>query len=125
VVVTLENNPTTTIHPNMTTVTLSGLETLVGGLGLKTPIPQFPTADVLNNPLDIGRAYFADVLFSLIDCDKATAYNSIQLPNNIFGGDLAVILPKLSHGGDSSIVGLGVIQKVNQLRSSMRVKCCR
>jgi arginyl-tRNA synthetase len=99
----------------MSTLTLTGLETLLGGLGLKTPIPSFPAADDLNKALDIGRSYFADILCSLVDCDPVIAYNSIQWPNDIFNGDLTVILPKLSQGADYETLGMDLMTKVENL----------
>jgi arginyl-tRNA synthetase len=95
----------------MATLTITGLEALLGRLGLKLPIPHFAAADVLNKPLDIGRSYFADILRSLVECDAVIAYNSIQWPSDIFSGDLAVILPKLSHGTDHSALAIDLIQK--------------
>ena len=99
-------------HEAITTMIISGLEALLQELGLNVPIPPFPSADVLNIPLDIGRSYFADILCSLIGCDAATAYNSIQLPNSVDNGDLAVILPRLSPGGDSDALGFTIKQNV-------------
>ena len=96
----------------MTTQTISGLEALLSELGVETPIPQLPGADVLNKPLDIGKSYLAHILTSIVECDLATACNSIQLPNNIYSGDFSVILPKLSHGRDFSALAIDLIQKV-------------
>jgi arginyl-tRNA synthetase len=88
---------------NMPTVTTEGIEELLKDLGLK-PLPHVPGANTLNKPLDIGRAYLADILSSLVDCDNVAAYNSIQWPGGISSGDLAVILPKLSHGADPNVL---------------------
>ena len=99
-------------HEAITTMEMSGLEALLRELGLTVPIPPFPSADVLNIPLDIGRSYFADILCSLIGSDAATAYNSIQLPNSIDNGDLAVILPRLNQGPDSESLGFTIKQNV-------------
>jgi arginyl-tRNA synthetase len=96
----------------MTTLTIPELETLLSKLGLKTPIPPFESADVLSRPLDIGRSYLADIVRGLVDSDPETAYKSIHWPNNIFNGDLAVILPKLSHGADANVLGFDLTQKV-------------
>jgi arginyl-tRNA synthetase len=81
----------------MSTLDLPGLEVRLEALGVG-PIPQFSGAHVLNNPLDIGRSYLADILGKLVGCDPIIAYNSIQSP--IFNGDLAVPLPKLFRGLD-------------------------
>lgn len=99
-------------HEAITTRIIDGLEALLRVQGLNVPIPPFPSADVLNIPLDIGRSYFADILCSLIGCDAATAYNSIQLPNSIDNGDLAVILPRISQGADSGELGFKIKQNV-------------
>jgi hypothetical protein len=106
--------PTTSNHPeSMTTLTITGLEALLGGLGLKIPIPHFPAADMLNKPRDIGRSYLADILRSIIGCDPITAYNSIQWLNDLFiAADLTVPLPKLSHGADSTALAVDLMQRV-------------
>lgn len=96
----------------MTTLTVEGLEALLGKLGLTTPIPAFKSADVQNKPLDIGRSYLADIVGGLAKSDPETAYKSIHWPNNIFNGDLAVILPRLSHGADSTVLGFDLTQQV-------------
>lgn len=97
----------------MSTLTVTGLETLLDGIGLRTPVPYFAAADVLTKPLDIGRAYFADILSSLVECDPVTAFNSIQSPNNIDNGyDLAAVLPKLSHDDDPEDLGFDLMQRV-------------
>jgi arginyl-tRNA synthetase len=83
----------------MSTLDLPGLEVRLEALGLG-PIPQFSHAHVLNNPLDIGRSYLADILGKFVGCDPTIAYNSIKSPKNIFNGDLAVPLPKLFRGSD-------------------------
>jgi arginyl-tRNA synthetase len=83
----------------MSTLDLPGLAARLKGFGLG-PIPQFSQAHSLINPLDIGRSYLAEILGHLVDCDSITAYNSIQSPNEIFDGDLTVILPKLCRGAD-------------------------
>jgi arginyl-tRNA synthetase len=101
----------------MATLTITGLEELLGGLGLKVPVPHFPTADILNKPLDIGRSYLADILCSLVECNAAGAYNSISWPGDIYNGDLAVILPKLSHGSAAKDLALEVTKRVCHFHS--------
>ena len=96
----------------MTTLTISSLEARLDSLGLKTPIPKYPAADVLCSPLDIGRSYIADTLSSLLDCNSATAYSSIQWPNNAFNGDLSVTLPKLGQGTDAEDLAMDLMKKV-------------
>ena len=103
----------TNFYPeNMSTLTVSELEAQLGGLGLNTPIPGFPDADVLNKPLDISRSYFADILCSIVGCDPVVAYNSILWPNNISNGDLVVILPKLGQGADYNALGFDLTRQV-------------
>jgi hypothetical protein len=113
---TPRQTPTSAQQPpkqnNMATTDLPGLEDHLSGLGLKTPIPDFPTAEVLTRPLDIARSYLADILHSLVECEPSNAYNSIQWPGDIQMGDLAVILPKLSHGAKPADVASGLMQKV-------------
>jgi len=105
--------PTASSRPeSMTTLTITGLEALLRGLGLKIPIPHFPAADMLNKPLDIGRSYFADILGSIIDCDPITAYDFIQRPNDIFTSDLTVPLPKLSQGANPSALAEYIMKRV-------------
>jgi arginyl-tRNA synthetase len=96
----------------MATLTLAGLEAHLASLGLKIPLPHFAEADVLTKPLDIGRTYFADILCSLVECEAKNAYSSIQWPGDIYNGDLAVILPKLSHGAKPNVLALDLMQKV-------------
>jgi arginyl-tRNA synthetase len=96
----------------MTTLAIVGLGEFLSNLGLKTPIPSFGPADVLNRPLDIGRSYLADIVHELADGEPEQAYKSIHWPNNIFNGDLAVIIPKLCPGSDPHTVGFDLTQKV-------------
>jgi arginyl-tRNA synthetase len=99
----------------MSVLASAEIETLLGELGLKTPIPYFPEAGVLNNPLDIARCYLADIVARIVGCDAHTAYSSIQWPNNIYNGDLCVVLPKLKQGGDSKKLAFDLQTKVTSL----------
>lgn len=105
----------------MTTLNVTGLESLLGELGLQTPAPKFETADVLNKPLDIGRIYLASILSAVHECDPVTAYKAIQWPNNVDNGDLAAILPKLSQGSDSKSLAIDLVQKVRATFSVVRL----
>ncbi|KAH7326457.1 hypothetical protein B0I35DRAFT_405695 [Stachybotrys elegans] len=79
----------------MATCSITGLEALLHKAGLDTPVPVFPGADIVHNPQDIFRAYLADTLQRLIDCDRSVAYDAIQ-PSNVTGaGDLVVVSPRL------------------------------
>lgn len=96
----------------MTTLSLTGLEARLAGLGLNVPIPTFAGADVLNKPLDIARSYLADILRKSAVCDAAAAPGAIAWPNNIDNGDLVVILPKLTHGTKPKELGFKIMEQV-------------
>lgn len=99
----------------METLSLTGLEARLAGLGLDVPIPIFTGADVLNKPLDIARSYLADTLGKLADCNAAAAHGAIAWPNNIDNGDLVVILPKLTHachGTKPKELGFKIMEQV-------------
>ena len=98
----------------MATLGLTGLEALLGSLKLETPIPQFPSTSVLHNPLDISRSYLASIIDGLVEGDASLAYGAIQWPNNIYNGDLSVILPKLEHRADPAVLGQEVMSKVGE-----------
>jgi len=88
------------------------LENALSALNLNVPMPGVNNAEVLANPLDVYRTYLAEVLAGAVDCDINVAYKSIQWPNNIFNGDLAVILPKLQPGAKAEEVAVGLMKKV-------------
>lgn len=96
----------------MATLTLHGLQILLEDLGLKVPLPQFSAAEVLAKPMDIGRAYLADILCSLVESNSDHAYGSIQWPGDIYNGDLAVVLPKLRHRADSEALAFDLMKRV-------------
>jgi hypothetical protein len=77
----------------MATLSSDGLQALLGGLGVESPIPSFPLADIKNSPMDIYLSYLAEILVQLVECVPQVAYQSIQWPNET--GDLAVVLPRL------------------------------
>lgn len=103
----------------MATLTLTSREALLGGLGLKIPLLPFSAADVLTRPLDIGRTYFAEILCSVVECDAANAYSSIQWPGDMYSGDLAIVLPKLSHGAVSHVLAFDLLKRVCFLSRSI------
>ncbi len=77
------------------------LETLLGGLGLETPIPKIPTADVLAKPVDVYRSYLASLLAEPLGSDPCTVYEAIHsTTGDIALSDLAVILPRLKLSED-------------------------
>jgi hypothetical protein len=105
--------PDSPLQPqNTTTLTITELEVLLGKLGLKVPIPHFDASDVLNKPLDIGRCYFADILNNLFDDDPKKVYSSIRSLDDVFNGDLAVVLPKLKPGFKPNEFAFSLITKV-------------
>jgi hypothetical protein len=99
--------------PSMTTLTVPDIEGLVKRVGLTIPIPKFSSSNVLSDPLDIGHSYIADIIRLQTQCDEATAWNSIQWPNNIYNGDFAIILPKLGHHADSKSLAFNITQRVS------------
>ncbi|KAF2707122.1 arginyl-tRNA synthetase [Pleomassaria siparia CBS 279.74] len=95
----------------MTTLTIPELETALEKLELSIPIPQFAASDVLNRPLDLVRAYLADILSSLVDADRTAAYNSTSLSNDPLHGDITVVLPKLYPGAKFGELANDLIKK--------------
>jgi arginyl-tRNA synthetase len=93
------------------------LEQSLSSLDLNFPIPDVKDAEVLANPLDVYRTYLALILADAVGCDIDVAYKSIQWPNNIFNGDLAVILPKLRPGAKADEVAVELIKKVRLSQS--------
>lgn len=77
----------------MATLSVDGLEALLGELGVDGAIPAFPQADVQNNPMGIYLSYLAEILVQLTECESQVAYDSLQWPNDI--GDLVAVLPRL------------------------------
>lgn len=98
----------------MATLTLDGLEDALGNLHLD-PLPQIGSAEPLEKPLDIARCYLAKTLAGVAEVEPEFAYNAIQWPNNIFNGDLVVILPKLSRGADPEEFASQILPKVDQI----------
>jgi hypothetical protein len=99
----------------MLTQSLSELEGALQTLSLDTPLPQYKDSDVLNNPLDLYRSYLAKLLCSLVDCEPSIACRCINWPNNIFNGDLTVVLPKLRPNVNPNESGTELLKKVGIL----------
>ena len=99
---------------------MDNLEQLLTSLSLNVPVPRVEAADVLTNPLDLFRVYLAKILAETAECDETEAYKSIQWPNNIFNGDLAVILPKLRPGAKADKLAVELLDKVLLLLSPYR-----
>ncbi|KAK3343424.1 arginyl-tRNA synthetase [Lasiosphaeria hispida] len=89
----------------MATRSLAGLTALLQGLELEA-IPDFPSADMLRQPIDIFHAYLADVLRQLVGCDPQQAYDAIQPANTTGNGDLDIVLPKLKLSGGPDLQDL-------------------
>ncbi|KAF1838671.1 arginyl-tRNA synthetase [Decorospora gaudefroyi] len=100
---------------------MEALERSLGLLSLHVPIPDIEPAEVLANPLDVWRTYLAQILAEIASCDIDVAYKSIQWPNNISNGDLAVILPKLRPGVKADALAFELMEKVRRkhLRSTI------
>lgn len=98
------------------------LETLET-LSLKVPLPEVKAAEVLASPLDVFKTYLAKTLADIAACDIQIAYKAIQWPNNIFNGDLAVILPKLRPGAKADDVAVELTEKVCLILSPSRQSC--
>lgn len=77
----------------MTTLSSDGLQALLVGVGVESPIPSFPSADIRNRPMGIYLSYLAETLVQLTECVPQVAYDSIQWPNDL--GDLVVVVPRL------------------------------
>lgn len=82
----------------MATLTIAGLESLLHALDVKTPVPRFPSADIVSNPVDIYRSYIADAIQELTACDKEVAYDAIQW-TTFAHGDLTLVAPRLKIKG--------------------------
>lgn len=100
----------------MATPTLSDLETALEAINLGAPIPTFPSADVLNRPLDIYRSYLADTLTSLTECDPTAVFNSIKLSNDPLHGDFTVVLPQMCPGTKPKDLAPEIVAKVGASR---------
>ncbi|KAL2192754.1 arginyl-tRNA synthetase [Corynascus similis CBS 632.67] len=82
----------------MSTLALDGLAALLSGIGAG-PIPSIagepPVAHPLHRPIDIYRAFVADVLARLAGCETPVAYESLQIPGTPANGDLVLPVPRL------------------------------
>ena len=82
----------------MSTLTLDGLAALLSRIGAG-PIPSIagepPVAHPLYRPIDIYRAFVADVLARLAGCETPVAYESFQIPGTPANGDLVLPVPRL------------------------------
>ncbi|KAJ4344544.1 uncharacterized protein N0V89_012288 [Didymosphaeria variabile] len=100
-----------------TTFGIAELESSLAALHLTAPRSVVEPTDILTNPLDVCRSLLADILSGLVESSPEAAYKSIQWPNNIYNGDLAVVLPKLRPGCKAADLALDIAQKVRTLVS--------
>jgi arginyl-tRNA synthetase len=102
---------------NMATVSIGGLQNLLGGLGLETPIPSYSRANVTSNPLDIGRSYLADIFFNLLEKEeREKIYEAIRWPVNDTGsGDFYLPVSRFVHDEeeDAEDVAMDLMRKVS------------
>jgi arginyl-tRNA synthetase len=89
----LFSNTSNPITAAMATLSTSGLETLLDGVGAESPIPSFPSADDQNSPMGIYLSYLAEILVQLTKCEPQVAYDSILWPDDFC--DLVVVVPRL------------------------------
>lgn len=95
----------------MTTLDIPGLEKCFESLTPAVSLSGFDAADVLTKPLDLWRIHLAKVLGDLVGCSHEAAYKAIHWPNNIYNGDLAVILPKLCPRIKAAEVAVDLMKK--------------
>jgi arginyl-tRNA synthetase len=102
------------------TVELNALEQGLATLGLGVPMLSRDTSPIRSNPLEIWRAYLTSVLSDVVESDEETVRKCIQWPNNIFNGDLAVVLPKLRPGTKADELAVEIMEKVKISRYKKR-----
>jgi arginyl-tRNA synthetase len=102
----------------MTTFGIADLESSLATLHLTPPRSVIESTGSLTNPLDVCRSLLADILGGLTGSSPEAAYKSIQWPNNIYNGDLDVVLPKLRPGCKAAELALQIAQKVRTLTLS-------
>ncbi|KAI1344516.1 arginyl-tRNA synthetase [Xylariaceae sp. FL0016] len=84
----------------MATESITGLEELLGRLGLATPFPALSFAQALSRPMGIYRAFIADTAARILGCDIAVPWDAVQSSASKVDGDFALTLPKLRLGDD-------------------------
>lgn len=96
----------------MTTFGIAELETSLATLQLSASRAVIESDDVVINPLDLCRRLLAEILSQAVDGSPEAAYKAIQWPNNIYNGDLSVVLPKLRPGSKAAELAIELLQKV-------------
>ncbi|KAI0116179.1 arginyl-tRNA synthetase [Hypoxylon sp. NC0597] len=79
----------------MATCSVSGVEALLGELGVSGAVPPFPQSNILRKPIDVYRNYLANITSKVLDCDADLAYEAVQNANIRDNSDLTLVLPKL------------------------------
>jgi arginyl-tRNA synthetase len=99
-------------HGELDSNVMDTLEQIVSSLSLGKTSPSSGAANALIYPLDVCRAHLTKLLVDIVNCSEDDAEKSIQWPNNIFSGDLAVILPKLRPGVKADQLAMEIMEKV-------------
>jgi hypothetical protein len=98
---------------------MEGLEQSVTALGLSAPpVAIDESFQPFTNPLELCRTHLASILARIVQCSQDDAHKSIQWPNNIFNGDLAVVLPKLKPGIKVDKLAVEIMEKVLLLHTT-------
>jgi hypothetical protein len=92
-------------------IAMESLERNVAALGLGAPATH-TSSQTFTNPLDLFRSYLAEILVDIADCSDSDARKAIQWPNNVFNGDLAVVLPRLKPGVKADKLAVDIMEKV-------------
>lgn len=96
----------------MSTFGITELDSSLASLHLTASRTAIESADVLINPLDLCRRILAEILSEVVGSSPEASYKSIQWPNNIYSGDLSVVLPKLRPGCKAAELASEIAQKV-------------
>ncbi|KAI1137692.1 arginyl-tRNA synthetase [Hypoxylon sp. FL0543] len=84
----------------MATCSVSGIEALLGEIGVGTPMPRFTQSDILRKPVDVYRNYLARTTSEVLSCNADLAYEAVQSANIKDNSDLTLVLPKLKLRSD-------------------------
>jgi arginyl-tRNA synthetase len=72
-----------------------GLATILGRLGLESPVSEYTGADIRAKPVDIFWCHHTSLLAPVLETNGLAIYDAINSTNDASLGNLAVILPKL------------------------------
>ncbi|KAH3954958.1 arginine--tRNA (Arg) ligase [Parastagonospora nodorum] len=90
---------------------MNTLEQIVSSLGLINASSDGEAAEALVYPLHVCRAHLTKLLVDVAGCSEDDAHKSIQWPNNIFSGDLAVVLPRLRPGSQVDQLAMEIMKE--------------